>query len=239
MSTRFQRFAFCGLIVALYLYCFPFYEAKRIGISRGLSLWEAKKQCPELVVLPSDYESYSLFSKRMFDIIRQYTPVVEEASIDEGYADISGMRRVFRMSYEQIAQTIQREIHAQLGITVSIGLSITRGLAKLASDFQKPNGITAVPGIRIHQFLKQVPLGDVCGFGPNTVHLLKKFGLDSAYDFVMRPERWASRILNKPGTELWNELRGNAIYPVSTEPRSNKFSISKTKKTTTVTLSQQ
>ena len=74
------------------------YEAKKYGINRGVSLWDAKKILPNLIILPSDYESYSLYSKRMFEIIRRYTPIVEEYSIDEGFADLTGLRRTHRMS---------------------------------------------------------------------------------------------------------------------------------------------
>ena len=86
------------------------YEAKALGIKRGVSLWDARKACPHLIVLPSDYESYSLYSKRMFEIMRRYTPTVEEYSIDEGFADLTGLRRVHRMSYEQIARSMQKAI---------------------------------------------------------------------------------------------------------------------------------
>lgn len=85
------------------------YEAKVLGIKRGISLFEVQRRYPELVVLPSDYETYSLYSKRMFAIMRRYTPGVEEYSIDEGFADISGLRRVFRASYQDIARRIWAE----------------------------------------------------------------------------------------------------------------------------------
>ena len=90
------------------------YEAKALGIKRGVSLWDARKICPELVVLPSGYESYSIYSKRMFEIMRRYTPEVEEYSIDEGFADITGMRRLFRCSYKDIAFQVQTAVHQEL-----------------------------------------------------------------------------------------------------------------------------
>jgi len=205
------------------------YEAKALGIQRGVALWEAKKRCPSLVVLPSDYETYSLYSKRMFDIIRRYTPMVEEHSIDEGFADISGLRRVYRASYKEIPNRIQATIKQELDITVSIGLSLTKVLAKRASKFRKPDGFTAVPGHSIHLFLEQTPLKEVWGFGPNTVQLLSKYGLRTAYDFASRPEAWVRRILGKPGGDIWNELRGNVVYPVETEAKSTYATISKCK----------
>jgi len=205
------------------------YEAKALGVKRGIPLHEAVKICKQLIVLPSDYETYSLYSKRMFDIMRRFTPIVEEYSIDEGFADISGMRRVFHASYEDIARQLQSSIQAELDITVSVGLSLSKSLAKLASKFRKPRGFTAVAGNHIHLFLQRTPLEKVWGFGPNTVHLLTKQGLQNAYDFVVRPEKWADRLMGKVGRDLWNELRGNAVYPVVTEEKSTYATISKCK----------
>jgi len=205
------------------------YPAKALGIKRGVALHEARRICPELVVLPSDYETYSIYSKRMFDIARKYTPTVEEYSIDEGFADLGGLRRLHRMSYDDIAREIQSEIEAELGLTVSVGLSLSKGLAKLASDFRKPNGFTALPGRYIHLLLQRTPLEDVWGFGRNTVQMLRKFGLRNAYDFVSKPEAWAKARMGKVGVEIWRELRGEMVHPVQTSEVPPRLSISKTK----------
>jgi len=205
------------------------YEAKAIGIKRGLPLFEAVKLCPQLIVLPSDYKTYCLYSKRMFSIMRRFTPIVEEYSIDEGFADISGLRRIYRTSYEDIARRLQATVRAELGFTVSVGLSLSKSLAKLASKFRKPAGFTAVRGRHIHLFLQRTPLEKVWGFGPNTVHLLTKHGLQTAWDFAAQPEAFAARLLGKIGREIWNELRGNAVYPINTEEKSTYATISKCK----------
>ena len=205
------------------------YEAKAIGIKRGLSLWEARKICPALVVLPSDYEAYSLMSKRMFQIMRRFTPEVEEYSIDEGFADITGMRSYFRKSYPDIARQLQQTIHQELDLTVSIGLSLTKSIAKIASDFRKPAGITVVPGNRLHEFLPRIKTSEVWGLGPNRVALLAKFGLHTAWDYVNRPEAWIRKFLHKPGTEIWQELRGHPAMPLDLQAQRPEASISKTK----------
>ncbi|MBI2438230.1 MAG: DNA polymerase IV, partial [Lentisphaerae bacterium] len=152
-----------------------------------------------------------------------------EYSIDEGFADISGLRRVFRASYQDIARRMQSDIQQELAITVSVGLSLSKSLAKLASEFRKPAGFTAVRGRHIHLFLQHTTLEKVWGFGPNTVHLLTKHGLKTAYDFAVQPEAWAQRLLGKIGRELWRELRGEAVYPVCPEEKSSYASISKCK----------
>jgi DNA polymerase IV len=205
------------------------YEAKALGVKRGVPLHEAIKAHRDLIILSSDYETYSLYSKRMFDIVRHFTPIMEEYSIDEGFADLSGLRRVFHASYEEIARRMQNEVRAELDITVSVGLSLSKSLAKLASKFRKPRGFTAVAGNHIHLFLQRTPLKKVWGFGPNTVHLLTKQGMRTAYDFVMRPEKWADRLMGKVGRDLWNELRGNPVYSVMTEEKSTYATISKCK----------
>lgn len=205
------------------------YEAKALGIKRGVRLHEAQRMCRDLVVLPSDYETYCLYSKRMFNIMRRYTPLVEESSIDEGFADLTGLRRVFRVSYVEIARQMKQAIQDELDITVSIGLSLSKGLCKLASKHHKPNGLTAVAGHKIHVFLSRFPLGEVWGFGPNITAFLHKQGLVTAYDFAMMSEGWASKKLGKIGREIWNELRGNSVYPVVTEEKSDYATISKCK----------
>lgn len=205
------------------------YEAKALGIKRGVALWEARRKCRNLVVLPSDYETYSLFSKRMFGIMRRYTPSVEEHSIDEGFAEISGLRRLYRTSYEEIARRIKETIRQELDITVSVGLSLSKSLAKLASKYRKPDGFTVVAGKHIHLFLQRTPLEAVWGFGPNTVHLLSGQGLRTAYDFATKPEAWAERMLGKVGREIRSELRGDMAYPVTTDEKTTYASISKCK----------
>ncbi len=203
------------------------YEAKALGIRRGVALHEARARCPGLVVLPSDYETYSLYSRRVFAILRRASPQVEEYSIDEGFADLTGLRRVFRASYPEIARRLQETIRAELDLTVSAGLSLTKSLAKLASKFRKPGGFTAVRGRHIHLFLQRTPLEAVWGFGPNTVSLLAKHGLRTAFDFAVRPEAWAERLLGKTGREIWNELRGRPVHAVSPDPSRPRASISR------------
>ncbi|MBI4372683.1 MAG: DNA polymerase IV, partial [Candidatus Omnitrophica bacterium] len=205
------------------------YEAKARGVRRPMRLWDARKICPELISLPSDYEAYSLFSKRMFHILRRFTPAVEEYSIDEGFAELAGLRRMYRTGYPEIAFQMKQAVQKELGITVSVGLSASKTLAKLASAEQKPDGFTVVRANELHHFLKKIPLERVCGFGPNTVALLEKQGLKTVWDYVSRPEAWAKKLLGKIGIELWHELRGEWVYPLVTEEKKDYLSIIKCK----------
>lgn len=205
------------------------YEAKALGIKRGVALWEAKRRCPGLVVLPSDYETYSLFSKRMFEIARRFTPTVEEHSIDEGFADLTGLRRIHQASYADIARRLQAAIRDELDMTVSVGVSLSKSLAKLASKFRKPRGFTAVSGEHIPLFLQRLTLADVWGFGPNSVALLQQYGVDSPWAFAERPEAWAGERLGRPGREIWRELRGESVHPVNPVAKTVYASVSKCK----------
>lgn len=205
------------------------YEAKAFGVRRGVPLFKARRMCPGLAVLEDDFETYGIYSQRMFDIMRRFSPAVEEYSIDEGFADLSGLRRVFRTSYEEIARRIQATIHSELGLTVSAGLSLSKSLAKLASKFRKPAGFTAVRGLYIHLFLQHVPLEKVWGFGPNTVQLLSKHGLRTAWDFAVRPKEFARALLGKIGGEIWHELRGEAVYAVNPAEKNDYATISKSR----------
>lgn len=205
------------------------YEAKRRGVTRGMRLFEIKKICPDCVILPNDYETYSLVSKRLFGILRRFTPDVEEYSIDEAFADISGLRRVYHSSYEAIALDIKETVEKELGLTVSVGLSLTKSLAKICSKENKPAGFTCVKGYDLHHFLKNVPTHKVCGFGPASVALLAKHGVHTVYDYVTRPETFAKKVLGKVGIELWHELRGDAVHGIAVEPKADLASISKVK----------
>src|ERR671925_2290697 len=99
------------------------YEAKARGVTRGMRIAEIRKICPDVVILPSDYETYSLLSKRFFAIVRRYTPEVEEYSIDECFCDLTGLRRPLRLSYPQIAARIKQDLDTALGFTFSAGLA--------------------------------------------------------------------------------------------------------------------
>lgn len=205
------------------------YEAKDRGVKRGMRLFEVKQVCPDAVILPSDYETYSLFSVRMFEILRRFTPDVEEYSIDEAFVDITGLRRSFHASYGMIARKMQETVETELGITVSIGLSITKVLAKIGSKHKKPNGLTLIPGREIHLYLEKLPAEKIWGIGPNTSAFLEKFGIKTALGFAMRDEKFIKKYLSKPYQEIWHELNGRSVYPVISESKSSYQSISKTK----------
>jgi len=205
------------------------YEAKAKGVKRGMRLFEVKQVCPDAVILPSDYETYSLFSLRMFEILRRFSPDVEEYSIDEAFVDLTGLRRSYHGPYGMIAKKMQDTVETELGLTVSVGLSISKVLAKIGSKHNKPHGLTIIPGRDIHMYLKDLLLEKVWGIGSNTIAFLNKFGITTALEFARKEEGFIKKYLSKPYQEVWHELNGRSFYPVTTESKSSYQSISKAK----------
>lgn len=205
------------------------YEAKNRGVKRGMRISEIKKVCPDAVILPSDYETYSLLSKRLFEIVRRYTPDVEEYSIDECFADITGLRRPLKMSYTKIAEKIKHDLDKELGFTFSIGLGPNKTIAKIGSKWKKPSGLTAIPGFLMHEFLAEKNTEDVWGIGPQTSAYLKKEGVGTALEFARKSEEWVKRKFTKPTYETWQELNGRFIFPLDIVGRTTYTSVQKVK----------
>lgn len=204
------------------------YEARALGIRRSMPLGEIARKFPQVVILPSDYETYGLYSNRMYEIVRRYTPAVEEYSIDECFADLTGLRRLHHGPYVEIVRRIKQDLERELGMTFSLGLSCTKTLAKIGSKWKKPDGLTPIPLPEAKQFLKATPIGKIWGIGPNTAAHLQKFGIASALDFAERSEKWVEQF-SKPVREIWQELRGETVLELDIEGRETYHSISKTK----------
>jgi nucleotidyltransferase/DNA polymerase involved in DNA repair len=205
------------------------YEAKARGVTRGMRGSEIKKICPDAVFIPSDYETYSLLSSRFFSIVRRYTPDVEEYGIDECFADITGLRRVHRTSYAKIAEMIKNDIDTELGFTFSIGLGPNKVVSKIGSKWEKPSGLTVIPGKEIHIFLKDLPVEKLWGIGPSTTAFLNKYNIQTALEFAEQHEKWIHGKLSKPFIEIWQELNGKHILPLETKKKSSYASIQKIK----------
>jgi len=205
------------------------YEAKARGVTRGMRFFEIKKVCPEAIFLESDYDTYILYSERMCNIVKRYTSEIDKSGIDECFADITGLCEMLGMSYEKIAEMIKYDLYKELGMTFSVGLAPTKVLAKAASKWAKPSGLTFMPFGKINEFLVKLPIEDVWGIGPQTSTLLKKYGVKTAYDFVCKEKSWVVQYLSKPYFETWQELRGAVIFEFNTDQKHVFKSISNTR----------
>jgi len=194
-----------------------------------MMLSEIRRVCPDAIILPSDYETYSLFSRRMYSIVRRYTSEVDEYSIDECFADLTGLRRPLKMSYEAMAEAIKHDLDTELGMTFSIGLGPNKVLSKIGSKWKKPSGLTIIPAYSAHEFLAKLPVGKVWGIGPQTSAYLNKLGIVTALDYASKPEEWVKEHMSKPYWEIWRELRGEYVYKLNLEEKHDYQSISKTK----------
>jgi nucleotidyltransferase/DNA polymerase involved in DNA repair len=188
------------------------YDAKKKGVTRGVSLKDARKLCPEAAIVASDFQLYSMYAQRMYAIVRRYAHTVEEYGIDECFGDITGMDEKLGVSYEEIARRIKSDLWQDLRLSFSLGLAPTKVLAKLGSKHQKPNGFTVIPFGEQDQYLVKTPLGDVWGIGPSTALKLFKQGCDTALDFTRKSRGWADDTLDRPHRAIWRELNGEAVF---------------------------
>lgn len=140
------------------------YEARAKGVKTGMAIWEGKRVCPELIIVVGDNRKYTYTSTKINDIFRTYTPEVEAFSIDESWLDVTHSLGIFG-SAVNIAYQIKARIRHSFGITCSIGIAPNKLLAKLASDMQKPDGLTVIEPDNVTRVLERMPINELCGIG--------------------------------------------------------------------------
>ena len=192
------------------------YEARARGVYTTMSVWEAKRKCPELILLPPNFERYRIASKAMFDLLRTYTHLVEPVSIDEGYVDLSANERP--MTVVEIAKEIQQRLLTELDLPCSIGIAPNKFLAKTASNLKKPMGITILRKRDIDKLLWPLPVIEMHGVGESTAKKLNSIGLHTIGDIARAEEGLLKEALGKNGSRLKN--RANGIDHRSVDPDS-------------------
>jgi DNA polymerase-4/DNA polymerase V len=204
------------------------YEAKALGIVRGMPIYKLKKDFPSVMILPGDYQSYVRYSGMMFNIVRRYADDIEEYSIDECFADLTGLEPLLKMTYKQIAERIKQEINTELNLSVSVGLAPTKVLAKVASKWVKPNGLTIINSDTANTFLAKTPIEKIWGIGPKTSAFLKRKMINTASDFENKDIEWVKKNLSKPYEVIWRELKGEYLLEIDPKPKTEYSSIQKT-----------
>ena len=162
------------------------YEARAFGVKTGMNTWEARQKCPHLIFVVGDNRKYTHTSSGIVRIFLEYTPLVEVFSIDEAFLDVTGSLRMFG-SAERIAGLIKEEIRRQFGLTCSIGIAPNKLLAKLASEMQKPDGLTVILPEDVSRTLERVPIEDLCGIGSRTHKQLALYGIRTCGDLGRFP----------------------------------------------------
>ncbi len=191
-------------------------EAKKVGVKMGMPHFMAKKEFPEVIYISSRYQRYVDISNNIMTLLRTFSPTIEQYSIDEAFIDLTGLRRLYRCSYENIAKMIREEILLKIGIPVSIGISTSKTLAKLASlEAKRTNGVNTIGYRAINFVLKNTKLNDVWGVGKNTTEFMAKYGIHNAYDFSQQSDEWLRSKLGIRGVQMKAELRGETIFKIS------------------------
>lgn len=189
------------------------YEARSFGVKTGMAIWEGKRACPELIIVVGDNKKYTHASRQMIAMLRQYTPLVEVFSIDEAFLDVTHSYALFGPP-ETIAAQLKARIRQELGLTCSIGIAPNKLLAKLASDMQKPDGLTVIRPDRIRQTLESVAIGDLCGIGRKLERQLNLLGIKSCGQLGRFPEDLLSRKFGIIGPRLKQMGQGIDDSPV-------------------------
>jgi len=201
------------------------YEARSFGVKSGMPIQRAKKLCPNAIVLPVRMNAYAEYSEKVFELLRNFSPLLEEASIDEAYLDITGTERLFGPP-KQLAQKIQRQVQNELGLPSSIGIAGNKMTAKVASQLAKPGGILEVPPGKEQEFLSELPISAIPGVGGKTEERLKLLGAKKVKHLLSLGQKILERHFGKWGLELFLRAQGIADDLVIAEAETPK-SISK------------
>ncbi len=192
------------------------YEARAFGVKSAMPAARAIRLCPQAIFIKPDFQRYKTESQAIFEIFREMTPIVQPASLDEAYLDVTDEVARFG-SATAIAQEIRRRVRAERGLTVSVGVGPNRLIAKIASDFHKPDGLTVVRPRQVQEFLDPLPVRKIHGVGPATERALLELGIATVADLRARDLEELQRRFGKFGAALYEYARGIDERPVRTE----------------------
>jgi DNA polymerase IV len=198
------------------------YEARAFGVHSAMPLRTALRLCPQAVIVPVDFRAYREASKSVFDIARDYTPLIEPLSLDEAFLDVTGSERRFG-SGRGIAAQIRDRVLARSGLHASFGVATCKTIAKIASDLRKPRGFVVVEPGDEASFLAPLPLRRLPGLGPATERALSGLGVSTLGQLCALPlDTVQRRVGRAAGTSIWERAQGidNAPVTLPGAPRS-------------------
>ncbi len=179
------------------------YEAREFGIHSAMPMWEARRRCPKGIFLPVDGAAYGEYSRQAIEILSRYSPRLAPASIDEAYMDVTGSLRLFG-GLEAICRGIKDEVREALGLTLSIGASPSRLVSKMASDWEKPDGLVIVLPEELPDRLFPLPVGTIPGVGNVAEKKLAQMGVTTIGQLARIPRMLLDRHFGKQGDYLWH-----------------------------------
>jgi len=177
------------------------YEARKFGIHSAMPVFKAKQRCDHLIIVPSNMLKYKTDSKKIMEIISHFSPLMEQVSIDEAYVDIKGCERLFG-SPEEIALAIKNKIYKDLSLTCSIGIAPIKFLAKIASDMNKPDGLTHIKVHQVKSFIFDLPIIKVSGIGQSAMKRMELLQIKTLGDIKKYPLPILNRKFGKLGQRL-------------------------------------
>ncbi len=195
------------------------YEARKYGVESAMPTARARKLCPQLVVVPGDFEKYEHFSRMMFSYAYDFTPVVEVGSIDEGYADVRGQRG---RPASEIAEAIRRAVRETLRITLSEGVGSNKLVSQVASKLHKPNALIEVPPGSEREFLAPLENRWLPGVGPHLAKTLTHAGLTKIWQIAQTPAEQLALFAGSGARTLWEMAQGIDERPVVADPPEAK-----------------
>jgi DNA polymerase-4 len=199
------------------------YEARKFGIHSAMPIFQARLKCPHLVIVAPRRRRYAELSGRIMDILRTFSPLVEPISIDEAYVDISGCQRLHGTAHET-GLAVKTRIREQTGLTSSVGIAPNKFLAKIASDFNKPDGLTIITPEQMPLFIETLAIEKVPGVGAQTRQRLTGMGIQTLGQILQWPEQQLVRNLGKFGYRLLALAQGRDNTPVECESEAKSVS---------------
>ncbi|MGN0563632.1 MAG: DNA polymerase IV [Candidatus Heritagella sp.] len=188
--------------------------AKKYGVKTAETIWQAKRKCPQLQLLPPHWEKYRYFYTVINGIYGRYTDLVEPFSIDESWLDVTGSWRLFQSSPRALADLIRHQVYQETGLTISVGVSWNKVFAKLGSDYQKPDATTVFSRENYREKLWSLPVTDMIFVGRSAADALRKIGVLTIGDLANADPGQLQRLLGKSGPELRQAARGEDTAPV-------------------------
>lgn len=184
------------------------YLAKVYGVKTGEAIWEAKQKCPTLITVAPHFDKYNEYSQKAHKIYYQYTDIIEPFGIDECWLDVTDSLKLFNLTPVEIAKKIQNQIFDELGLTVSIGVSWGKTLAKLGSDMKKPKGLTVIDESNHIEVIKKLKIEDMIMIGKHTAQKLHKMNVNTLYDLYLLEPEFLRQHFGVVGVYLHNAVSG-------------------------------
>jgi DNA polymerase-4 len=203
------------------------YEARQFGIHSAMASAQAKKLCPELIIVPGRMAAYREASQTMREIFHRYTDLVEPLSLDEAYLDVTAASAC-EGSATRIAQAIRQDVFQQLKITVSAGVSNSKFLAKVASDWRKPDGLFVIPPAQVEAFIETLPITKIHGVGKVTANKLQQLGIEHCGQLRRCELLELTQHFGAFGNRLYNFARGIDDREVKTSRLRKSLSVEHT-----------